>query len=91
MQTPIEQVLDGMGFDETGKWHDSSFMDYWRWAFSALGDDGMKSVAAEMIAKMWLGAGPGAMTPEELQILYMSTPLATRGPAAVENAWQYDA
>lgn len=91
MQTPIELVLDGVGFDETGKWHDSSFMDYWRWAFSALGDEAMKSVAAEMISKMWLGAGPGAMTPEELQILYMSTPLATATAPAAESPWRYDA
>jgi hypothetical protein len=91
MQTPIEPVLDGLGFDETGKWHHGPFMDYWRWAFSNLGDEGMKSVAAEMIAKMWLGSGPGSLTAEELQILYMSSPLATRTLPASGGAWQFDA
>lgn len=91
MQTPIEPVLDGLGYDETGRWHDGPFMDYWRWAFSNLGDDAMKTVAAEMIAKMWLGAGPASLTAEELQILYMSSPLATSTRPPTETAWQYDA
>jgi hypothetical protein len=91
MQTPIELVLDGMGFDETGKWHNGPFMDYWRWAFSALGDDAMKGVAAEMISKMWLGAGPASMTAEELQILYMGTPLATTATPEAQSPWRYDA
>jgi hypothetical protein len=90
MQTPIDMVLDGIGFDEAGGWHEGPFTDYWRWAFSNLCDDGMKSVAAAMISKMWLGTGPASMTPEELQILDMSTPLATSTPAT-EVAWRYDA
>ncbi|HEX4037483.1 MAG TPA: hypothetical protein VHX37_05440 [Acidobacteriaceae bacterium] len=90
MQTPIDLVLDGMGFDESGQWHEGPFTDYWRWAFSDLGDEALKKVAAEMISKMWLGAGLAAMTPQELQILYMSTPLATNTSPA-ESGWLYDA
>jgi len=91
MQTPIDLVFEGMGFDATGEWHEGPFTDYWRWAFSDLGDEGMKKVAAEMISKMWLGAGPAAMTAEELQILYMSTPLGTSMSPATEMGWLYDA
>lgn len=90
MQTPIDLVLDGMGFDERGQWHEGPFTDYWRWAFSDLGDDRMKKVAAEMISKMLLGEGPAAMTAEELQILYMASPLATCTLPA-ESGWRYDA
>lgn len=90
MQTPIDQVMNGMGFDETGRWHEGPFADYWRWAFSDLGDEGMKAVAAGMLSKMLLGAGPGALSAEELQILYMSTPLATSASPA-EGGWTYDA
>jgi hypothetical protein len=90
MQTPIDQVLGGMGYDETGRWHEGPLTDYWRWAFSALGDAGMKAVAAEMLSKMLLGAGPSSLTAEELQILYMSTPLATSISPA-ESGWSYDA
>lgn len=91
MQAPTDFVLEGMGFDEAGQWHEGPFTDYWRWAFSDLGDEAMKKVAAEMISKMWLGAGVGAMTAEELQILYMSTPLATQASPTADTGWSYDA
>jgi hypothetical protein len=91
MQTPIDVVMNEMGFDEAGEWHEGPFTDYWRWAFSDLSDDAMKSIAAAMISKMLLGTGPASMTAEELQILYMSTPLATSTSRVSEAGWQYDA
>lgn len=91
MQTPIDAIMNEMGFDETGEWHEGPFTDYWRWAFADLGDDAMKSIAAAMISKMLIGTGPASMTPEELQILYMSTPLATGNLQAADAGWRYDA
>lgn len=88
MQTPIDLVLDGMGYDEAGLWHDGPFTDYWRWAFSNLSDREMKKVAVEMLSKIWLGVGPTAMTPQELQFLYMSAPQDTSPDTA---GWRYDA
>jgi len=91
MQTPIDAVMNDMGFDESGEWHEGPFTDYWRWAFSNLDDETMKSVAAAMISKMWLGTGPASMTQEELQILYMSTPLGVSNSPSGNAGWQYDA
>lgn len=76
MQTPIDAVFEGMGFDEYGHWHTGSLMDYWRWGFSDLADDAMRSTVADLLAKVWLGVGPGYMTADELRILRTSSPVA---------------
>jgi hypothetical protein len=89
MQTPMDEVFEGMGFDEYGQWHKGPLMDYWRWGFSELADAGMQSTVADLLAKVWLGVGPGHMTPNELQILRASGPVAEELQAALELA--YDA
>jgi hypothetical protein len=89
MQNPMDAVFDGMGYDERGDWHRAPLMDYWRWGFSDLADDAMRSTVADMLAKVWLGVGPGYMTPKELQILRASGPVAEELQAALEPA--YDA
>jgi hypothetical protein len=72
----MDAVFEGMGFDEYGHWHTGSLMDYWRWGFSNLADDAMRSTVADLLAKVWLGVGPGYMTADELRILRTSGPVA---------------
>lgn len=76
MQIPMDAVLDGMGFDENGSWHNSWLMDFWRWAFSDLRDHEIKSVAADLITKLLLGTAPATMTAQELHLLRMSGMMA---------------
>lgn len=94
MQTPIDAVtdavFDGMGFDELGRWHKGSFLDFWRWSFADLQDANEKEVAAELITKMLLGVGPGIMTAQEMQFLRMSS-LAVHDLPRMEPGWGFDA
>ncbi|MGA7522833.1 MAG: hypothetical protein WBW84_10145 [Acidobacteriaceae bacterium] len=91
MQTPMDSVFDGMGFDEYGHWHKGSLMDYWRWGFSDLADEAMQSTVVDLLAKVWLGVGPGFMTPEELRILAVSGPVAEELRPSLESGIVYDA
>ena len=36
----------------------------------------MRSTVADLLAKVWLGVGPGYMTADELRILRTSSPVA---------------
>lgn len=91
MQTPMDAVFEGMGFDEYGHWHSGPLMDYWRWGFSDLTDEGMQSTVADLLAKVWLGVGPGYMTTDELRILRASVPVAEEMHPLVEAGVVYDA
>lgn len=93
MQTPMDAVFDGMGYDEYGHWHAAPLMDYWRWGFSDLADAGMQSTVADLLAKVWLGVGPGYMTADELRILRVSGPIADelQTAATMASGIAYDA
>ncbi len=91
MLTPIDPVLDGAGSEETGQWQKQSWVDFWRWGFSDLRDDGVKDAFAEVIAKVLLDWGPAMMSPDELEILRISSLIATNGCHAAENRRGYDA
>jgi hypothetical protein len=91
MQTPMDAVFEGMGYDEYGHWHSGPLMDYWRWGFSELADDAMRSTVADLLAKVWLGVGPGHMTPDELRILRTSAPVEEDLHAALAWGAVYDA
>lgn len=79
MRTPIDAVFEGMGFDEMGRWHSGSFMDFWRWAFADLRDDKTRSAIVELMAKIMVGAELFTMTAQELQILHMSSYVEASG------------
>jgi hypothetical protein len=49
-----------------------------RWGFAYLPDARMKSVAAEWMARVLLGADPAEMTEEEFRIVAVSTMMASR-------------
>ena len=68
--------LKGWGSTSTATGTPGSLMDYWRWGFSDLADDAMRSTVADLLAKVWLGVGPGYMTADELRILRTSSPVA---------------
>lgn len=91
MQTPIDAVFEGMGFDEYGHWHTGPLMDYWRWGFSDLADEATRSTVADLLAKVWLGVGPKYMTPDELRILRVSAPVAEDMQPVMEPGMVYDA
>jgi hypothetical protein len=87
----MDAVFEGMGFDEYGHWHAAPLMDYWRWGFSELGDEAMQSTVADLLAKVWLGVGPGHMTPDELRILRVSGPMAEELEPLLEPGMVYEA
>lgn len=91
MQTPMDAVFEGMGYDEYGHWHTGPLMDYWRWGFSELSDEATRSTVADLLAKVWLGVGPGFMTADELRILRASAPVADGLDATLEPGMVYDA
>ena len=71
MQTPTTTAFDGSFFTTHSFWNEVPTVHVWRWAFSDLPDDGLKTEVADLIAKVLLGADPGAMSPEELLVLSM--------------------
>lgn len=91
MLIPIDPVLDDMGYDETGRWHKKSYVDFWRWGFSDLRDDGMKNTLADVIAKVMLDLGPHTMSDDELEILRISSLVAANGQPGMEHGRGYDA
>jgi hypothetical protein len=91
MQIPMDEVLDGMGFDAMGQWHKGAFLDFWRWSFADLRDDEEKSIAAEAITKMLLGMGPATITTEEMQFLRISSTMATQALPAIDPGRGFDA
>lgn len=91
MQTPMDAVFEGMGYDEYGHWHSAPLMDYWRWGFSELADEGLQSTVADLLAKVCLGVGPGYMTADELRILRASAPVAEEMRPMQEAVMVYDA
>jgi len=89
MQTPIDAVLDGFGFDEAGRWHNGELMDHWRWGFSELNDTEMKTMVADAIMKMLLRAETECITADEMMVLRMTGLGSLRGGA--ESGYRYDA
>lgn len=91
MQAPIDPVFDGMGMDETGRWHKKSWVDFWQWGFADLRDDGMKGTLVDVIAKVLLDCGTAAMTDDELEVFRITSLVAANGWPGCGNARFYDA
>lgn len=91
MQIPEDAVFQGMGFDENGQWHQGSYIDFWRWSFSDLPDDGMRSTLADVIAKILLDAEPESLTARELEVWRLTSLIASSGRNAGKPALTCDA
>jgi len=91
MLTPMDAVLDGMGFDERGQWHQGTMLDIWRWSFSDLGDESLKGMAADLLSRMLLGVGPMRPTMHELEMLRRSSLMAMDAWPAGEVPRHFDA
>lgn len=90
MQIPMDAVVEGMGFDELGRWHKGTFLDFWRWSFSDLRDERTRNTIVELIAKMELGE-PGTMTAEEFELFWMTTAAGAREQSGPDRLWGFDA
>lgn len=91
MQTPIDAAFDGSFFRTHTFWNEVPTISVWRWGFSDLPDDGLKSEAADLIAKMLLGADPATMSPEEQLVLSMCSLVTAAEIDAAERCINFDA
>lgn len=74
MQNLVDTAWERAGWaTQTG-----SPLDACRWSFAYLPDARMKAVAAGWMARVILGADPAEMTEEELQIVAVSSLMASR-------------
>lgn len=67
-----------MAWERAGWNHDEPSLDVFRWSFAYLPDARMKSVAAGWMVRVLLGADPAEMSEEELQIVSVSSLMASR-------------
>jgi len=91
MVKAVDPVFDGMGFDETGRWHKETWVDFWRWGFSDLRDNNMKETLADVLAKVMLDMGTAAMSDDELEVFRITTVVAANGWPQLGNARAFDA
>jgi hypothetical protein len=91
MVKAVDPVFGGMGFDETGRWHKETWVDFWRWGFSDLRDNNMKDTLADVIAKVMLDMGTAAMSDDELEVLRITSLVTANGWPHLGNARAFDA
>ncbi|HTV14030.1 MAG TPA: hypothetical protein VME68_04900 [Acidobacteriaceae bacterium] len=74
MQSRVDTAWERSGWAAENEPH----LELFRWTFAYLPDARMKSVAAEWMARVILGADPAEMNEEELQIVAVSSLMALR-------------
>jgi hypothetical protein len=73
MQNTVDTAWERAGWN-----YDGPGLDVCRWSFAYLPDARMKSVAAGWMVRVLLGADPAEMSEEELQIVVVSSLMASR-------------
>jgi hypothetical protein len=78
MQNTVDTAWERAGWGANLLAQERPALDLCRWSFAYLPDARMKSVAAEWIARVLMGADPADVSEEELQMLSVSIMMAAR-------------
>jgi hypothetical protein len=89
MQNTVDTAWERAGWGANLLAQERPNLDFCRWSFAYLPDARMKSVAAEWIARVMMGADPADATEEELQMLSLSIMMGAKD--AVEAGIRSDA
>ncbi|HTW47155.1 MAG TPA: hypothetical protein VMD92_04355 [Acidobacteriaceae bacterium] len=78
MRNTVDTAWERGGWGGNSLEHADPNLDVCRWSFAYLPDARMKSVAAGWMARVLLGADPAEMNEEELQMVVVSSLMASR-------------